>query len=204
MSYLKFLLNFFKYLVIINPFKILLLILSIISYQFIDTFQGEWEKYDVVATGKHGNDFIYVIQVDYKDDGYDVIKSETEKNIKEGQISIWDYNDVNILFWILFIVPLIVLCIGTIIGVIHDDDDVSWELKKCYVKSLTTLVYCELEDGIYYYMVMGRLICKKDKIIHGYHISNLGVNSFSEIYRLPKFSTKTMKRENNLQKLGIK
>jgi hypothetical protein len=99
---------------------------------------------------------------------------------------------------------LVVLCIVTILSIITGDDDFSWELKKCYVKSLTTLVYCELEDGIYYYMVMGRLICKNDKIIHGYHISNLGVNSFFEIYRLPKFSTKTMKRENNLQKLGIK
>ena len=115
-----------------------------------------------------------------------------------------DYDDRNILFWILFGLTLLVFAISTIIGLLNGDDDIGWDLDSCQEISINNLIYCELEGDTFYYMAFGRLIgqsktqLKSRRIADSFHI-----HSLSDLKKCPKFSTKTQKRNNLLDKLGI-
>ena len=206
MSYLKLILNLIKYLIIENPIKVIMTVIAIITFNFAGTFKGENEYYNLVSETKDGNTYVYVINSRTQDNsGYDIITSDKPKLIKNGQVEVWDYNDGNILLYIVCFLLTIVVTIGTIIGIVNDDDDVGWDFEYSYQRSISTLIYCELEEGIYYYMIMGRLIDKrKDQIRYTSNVAReMRIFNMSDVHRLPKFSTKTQKRNNILDKLGI-
>jgi len=207
MSYLKLILNFIKYLIIGNPIKIIMTVVAIVVFNFAGTFPGENEYYNLVSEAKDRNTYVYVINSRTKNDngGYDIITSDRPKLIKNGQVKVWNYNDGNILLYIVCVLLTIIVTIGTIIGIVNDDDDVGWDFEYSYQRSISTLIYCELESDVYYYMIMGRLIDKrKDQIRYTSNVAReMRIFNMSDVYRLPKFSTKTQKRNNILDKLGI-
>ena len=206
MSYLKLILNLIKYLIIENPIKVIMTVIAIITFNFAGTFKGENEYYNLVSEAKDGNTYVYVINSRTQDNsGYDIITSDKPKLIKNGQVKVWDYNDGNILLSIVCVLLTIVVTIGTIIGIVNDDDDVGWDFEYSYQRSISTLIYCELESDVYYYMIMGRLIDKrKDQIRYTSNVAReMRIFNMSDVHRLPKFSTKTQKRNNILDKLGI-
>lgn len=206
MSYLKLILNLIKYLIIENPIKVVMTVIAIITFNFAGTFKGENEYYNLVSETKDGNTYVYVINSRTQDNsGYDIITSDKPKLIKNGQVEVWDYNDGNILLYIVCVLLTIVVTIGTIIGLVNDDDDVGWDFEYSYQRSISTLIYCELEGDTYYYMIMGRLIDKrKDQIRYTSNVAReMRIFNMSDVHRLPKFSTKTQKRNNILDKLGI-
>ena len=206
MSYLKLILNLIKYLIIENPIKVIMTVIAIITFNFAGTFKGENEYYNLVSETKDGNTYVYVINSRTQDNsGYDIITSDKPKLIKNGQVEVWDYNDGNILLYIVCVLLTIVVTIGTIIGIVNDDDDVGWDFEYSYQRSISTLIYCELESDVYYYMIMGRLIDKrKDQIRYTSNVAReMRIFNMSDVHRLPKFSTKTQKRNNILDKLGI-
>lgn len=206
MSYLKLILNLIKYLIIENPIKVIMTVIAVITFNFAGTFKGENEYYNLVSETKDGNTYVYVINSRTQDNsGYDIITSDKPKLIKNGQVEVWDYNDGNILLYIVCVLLTIVVTIGTIIGIVNDDDDVGWDFEYSYQRSISTLIYCELESDVYYYMIMGRLIDKrKDQIRYTSNVAReMRIFNMSDVHRLPKFSTKTQKRNNILDKLGI-
>jgi hypothetical protein len=112
------------------------------------------------------------------------------------------YNGFNILFWVLFGILTVILIICTFVN----DDDIGWEIEDSWITAFTTLIYCEEENGYFYYFALGRLISKTDKqISRSYRMtSELHIDGFRDLYRCPKFQTKTQKRETLLNKIGIK
>ena len=62
-----------------------------------------------------------------------------------------------------------------------DDDDFDWEFEDIWRNTIDFLVYCELEDGLYHYMIMGRLMTKQENAYRNYKI-----NSLEEILKLQK------------------
>jgi hypothetical protein len=68
------------------------------------------------------------------------------------------------------------------------------------------LIYCEEEDGFFYYFALGRLISKRDTQISRYYKPNreLKINGFRDLFICPKYQTKKSKRETLLNKIGIK
>ena len=68
------------------------------------------------------------------------------------------------------------------------------------------MIYCEEENGNFYYFALGRLIDKRNKqVSRSYSITReLGIDGFRDLYRCPKYQTKTQKRETLLNKIGIK
>lgn len=206
MSYLKLILNFIKYLIIENPIKLIMTVASVIAFNFAGTISGENVYYNLVSQVKDGNTYVYVVNSHSKsDNGYEVITSDKPEVIKNGQLQVWDYNDANVLLYIIGGILTLIVLIGTIVGLINDDDEISWDFEGCYQRSISTLIYCELEGDTYYYMIMGRLIDKrKDQIRYTSNVAReMRIFNMSDVYRLPKFSTKTQKRNNNLDKLGI-
>ena len=201
MQYLKLLFNFIKYLVIKNPIKILLTVVAFVTFHFAETLPGEWEYVDLVSQAKHKNTYVYVIGDEKNTSGYQVLTSDKQETIKDGQLAVWDYHDGNVVLWIFFGISTLIVVIATFVP----EDDVNWDFEYVYQRAITTLIYCELEEDTYYYMVMGRLIEKrKDQIRYTSNIANeLRLTNLSDIYRLPKFSTKNQKRNNLLNSLGI-
>ena len=206
MSYLKLILNFIKYLIIENPIKLIMIAASVIAFKFAGTIKGGYEYYNIVSQTKDGNTYVYVTNSKSEsNNGYEVFTSDKPEVVKNGQLQVWDYNDFNILLYIVGGILTIIILVGTIIGLINDDDDIGWNIESCYQRSISTLIYCELEGDTYYYMIMGRLIEKrKDQIRYTSNLAReMRIFNMSDVFRLPKFSTKTQKRNNILDKLGI-
>ena len=201
MSYLKLIFNFIKYLIIENPIKLLMVVASAVAFNFAGTVSGGNEYYNLVSQVKDGNTYVYVMNShSTSDNGYEVYTSDKPEVIKNGQLQLWDYNDANILLYIIGSILTLIVLIVTIVGLVNDDDDIGWNIESCYQRSI-----CELEGDTYYYMIMGRLIDKrKDQIRYTSNVAReMRIYNMSDVFRLPKFSTKTQKRDNLLDKLGI-
>jgi hypothetical protein len=204
MSYLKIVFNFIKYLIIENPIKVLMLVGAFISFQYAGTLPGNWVYYDLVSEIKDGNTYVYVIESQGTDNNYDIYTSDKKEVIKNDQFRLWDYHDGNILLYIIFGILIFIVSVGTIIGLLNNDDDIGWDFEECYERTINNLIYCELEDGVFYYMALDRLIGKSNTQIASRRISDhFNVYSLSDIRKCPKFSTKTQNRNNLLDKLGI-
>ena len=206
MSYLKLAFNFIKYLLIKNPIKLLMVVGAIVAFNYAGTIPGEYEYYDIAAQTKDGNTNIYVIRShNGSENPYDVVSSNKPEKIQNNQLVYYDYHDGNIVIWIIFGILCLLIVIFTIIGLANDDDEIGWGIEDCYTLSISTLIYCELEGDTYYYMIMGRLIEKrKDQIRYTSNIAReMRIFNMSDVFRLPKFSTKTQNRNNILNKLGI-
>ncbi len=206
MSYLKLILNFIKYLIIENPIKLIMTTAAVVAFNYAGTIKGGYEYYNIVSQVKDGNTYVYVTNSKSEsNNGYEVFTSDKPEVIKNEQLQVWDYNDGNVLLYIVGGILTLIILIGTIVGLTNDDDDIGWNIKSCYQRSISTLIYCELEGDTYYYMIMGRLIDKrKDQIRYTSNVAReMRIFDMSDVYRLPKFSTKTQKRNNNLDKLGI-
>jgi hypothetical protein len=179
---------------------------AVVTFSYADTIKGGYEYYNLVSQVKDGNTYVYVTNSKSEsNNGYEVFTSDKPEVIKNGQLQVWDYNDANVLLYIIGSILTLIVLIVTIVGLANDDDDIGWDIESCYQRSISTLVYCELEGDTYYYMIMGRLIDKrKDQIRYTSNVAReMRIYNMSDVYRLPKFSTKTQKRDNLLDKLGI-
>lgn len=206
MSYLKLAFNFFKYLIIENPLKTLMVTGAIVAFSFAGSFPGENDYYNLVSQSKDGNTYVYVVNSDSDSNGgYEIFTSDKPEVVKNDQLQVWNYHDGNILLYVLGSILSLISSIATILGLVNEDDDTGWDFQTCYTLAISTLIYCELEGDTYYYMIMGRLIEKrKDQIRYTSNIAReMRIFNLADIYRLPKFSTKTKKRNNILNKLGI-
>jgi hypothetical protein len=205
MGYLKFTLTFLFELIKTNIVKTIFLTLAIISFNLADTFPDSIDTYNVVAETKVGNTFIYVYETihDNKVQYENIWQEGKPLEVKNGVITSKSYNGFNIFFWVLFSILVAVLVIATIVGM--NDDDIGWEFEDAWLNAFTSLIYCEEEGGEFYYFALGRLISKTDRQIgRNYRITHeLRIDGFRDLYRCPKFQTKTQRRETLLNKIGI-
>lgn len=203
MGYLKFILVFIFDLVRTNIIKTILLVSSIVCFNLAGDFPDTIDTYKIINETKVENTHIYFYKTisDNKIE-YDIITAENPIKMVNGEIRISSYNGFNVLFWILFSISTLILVVATFIN----DDDVGWELEDAWKEAFGTLIYCEEENGEYYYFALGRLIEKRNQqVSRRYSItSELRIDGFRELYRCPKYQTKTQRRETLLNKIGIK
>jgi hypothetical protein len=203
MGYLKFTLTLLFELIKTNIAKTIFLTLAIISFNLADTFPDSIDTYNVVAETKVGNTFIYVYEtisdneVKYKN----IWQEGKPLEVKNGVITSKSYNGFNIFFWVVLFISLVVTLIMTCVP----DDDINWGFRDSWKEAFSTLIYCEEENGEFYYFALGRLISKTDRQIgRRYSITDeLRVEGFRDLYRCPKYQTKTQRRETLLNKIGI-
>ena len=203
MGYLKFILTLLFELIRTNIVKTIFLTVAIISFNLAGTFPDTTDTYNVVAETKVENTYIYVYEtISDNKVHYDNLWQEGKPlEVKNGIISMKSYNGLNALFWVLFGISVAVITVCTFIN----DDDAGWEFGDCWDEAFTTLIYCEEENGEFYYFALGRLISKTDRQVNRrYSITNeLRIDGFRDLYRCPKYQTKTQKRETLLNKIGI-
>jgi hypothetical protein len=186
-----------------NIAKTIFLTLAIISFNLADTFPDSIDTYKIVAETKVGNTFIYVYEtisdneVKYKN----IWQEGKPLEVKNGVITSKSYNGFNIFFWVILFISLTVTLIITCVP----DDDINWGFKDAWKEAFSTLIYCEEENGYFYYFALGRLISKTDRQIgRNYSIAyELRIDGFRDLYRCPKYQTKTQRRETLLNKIGI-
>ena len=185
-----------------NLGKLILVILSIISFNYAGTFEDV--KYEAEVAKEINIDGIYLyITKDIEDNeiNYDVIQREKPEELKDGKITWYEYAGVNIFLWVVVVVCVVIILLLTF----ADDSDLHWDIRDSYKKALEKMFHTEYEDGVYYYIAFGRLMGKRSEQINRHSILyEFSVYSLSDILFHPKFQTKTEKRENLLSKIGIK
>jgi hypothetical protein len=191
-------------LIITNPIKIVALILAIISYNYAGSFKSGTYKQPIVKEFNDGGIWVYLARSTNNSSGYEVMTTQSKQKLVDNCLVLEDYDDRNVLLWILFGVTLLVFVISTIIGLLNGDDDIGWDLDSCQERSINNLIYCELEGDTFYYMAFGRLIGQSKHQLKSRSIADsFRIHSLSDLKKCPKFSTKTQKRNNLLDKLGI-
>jgi hypothetical protein len=201
-EYLKFILVFIFTFIRKNKLKTIFTILALICYNYAGTFKDDVEIHEIAATLKVDNNNIYIYRsLEENKIKYKAITASNDIIIKNGKIYKSSYAVTNVLLWVCFIIILAHICVFTFMT----DDDLNWEFEDCWEKALSSLVYCEEENGEFYYFALGRLLDKRDTQIVRYNNATKALKfySFGDIYRCPKFETKSKRREKNLKKLGI-
>ena len=204
MEYLKFTLTFLFELIKTNIVKTIFIIGAITAFMFAGTFKDDVDSYDVATVVKVDNNYVYVCRTIHDNKiKYENVWDVKEIPIKEGKIYISSYSFANGFLWVIFSILTIILIVSTIIG--RNDDDIGWELEDAWKEAFCTLIYCEEENGYFYYFALGRLISKRDRQIgRNYRITHeLGIGGFRDLYRCPEYQTKTQRRETLLNKIGI-
>lgn len=159
---------------------------------------------------------VYAQFVDGKNHTNYVINSGNNFSVKEfdkplkvtnDTITYKETSDARFALLVIFWIAVIFLVIAFFMGLGDGGDDISWEFRDCWLNALSTLIVCELEDGQYYYMVLGRLVYKSDRLYEKYRsdklIERFNIYGFRDLMNYPKFKTKTETRNSKLDKLGI-
>jgi hypothetical protein len=206
---LKFTLIFLFDLIKSNPIKLILVAAAITLFSFAGTIPDSHDTYKIVSDVKvqsiTDSTYIYIYEtISDNKVKYENIWSEKPLDVKNGVLSITSYHGANYVLWGFFITLTIILIVAFFIGL--GDDDIGWEIGDSWEEAFCSLIYCEEEDGVFYYFALGRLINKRDTQIGRYYKATreLGITGFRDLYRCPKYQTKKEKRETLLSKLGIK
>lgn len=204
MRYLKFTLVLLLELVRTNIVKMLYLIFAILTFTYAGTFKDDVDSYNVATVVKVDNNYVYVCKTIHDNQiKYENIWDDKEIPMKDGKIYVSSYSFTNGFLWVIFGVLSILLIAATLMGL--NDDDLGWELEDCWYEAFGTLIYCEEENGKFYYFALGRLISERDRqVSRSYKITReLSIGGFRDLYRCPKYQTKTQRRETLLNKIGI-
>jgi len=197
---LKYNLYRIYYFIVKNPIKIISLISIPFFYQIAGSFSPTIDKLEVVSEVEQKTEWLYVVESNSGSTKYDILTFDERQDISKGFIIDETYHPLNVIFWILFICTTCMVVIPTFI----DDDDMNWDIEGINSVSILKIIDCELEDCIYYYVSMGRLLGKFENRIEtsamNYHLK---VYDFDDIMRCPKFKTKKQDRDSKLDKLGV-
>lgn len=180
-----------------NPAKIIWLIVAILSFNFSNSYSEDViEKSEASYVIKNDNNYTYFF--DAGDNKYTTM--ETDKPLKNNTYYHKEIQAGYILWRILAWIAIIVVSLSTIIGWTGDDTS-GWEIEDCLEESLPLLITCELEDGKYYYMALGRLIKVTDEPRTHDILYHLDIRKFTDILNCPKFKTKRQNRSEKLDKI---
>ena len=152
------------------------------------------EKVKVITSFKYDTNTCYVY---YGSEGFNVLKFDKEQTISPDGYLTKDKDNVwLILSWFGFVV----LCIGLLVATFHTDDDFNWGFTGRCSDVLHRDIVCEFEDGLYYYILDNKLLCKsQDQRIRLYDEVNRYI-SFPNLF-LEYKGTKQQKRNNKLDKI---
>jgi len=206
-SYLKFSLFFLSDLIKSNPGKIISIILSIICWQFAGIYDDVKYEVKVEQTFEISGEHLYISSDinDSKEIEYQLHQFPEPQKIVDGKLSWYEYSGWNVFFYVVFGASFLVWTISTVAGWFGEES--GWDINDSVKEAIDSIIYCEVEEDVYYYLGLGRLIGKRDyQIRKSYVRHEFGINSLSDVLFCPKydFLTKSEKRENKLSKIGIK
>lgn len=215
MTSIKFIWFFLLNLIKRNIAKSIFTSVCIVSFVYAGTFEparGEIIVLQDIKLDSISKEYLYLYSVlENNKLEYKVLQSDEPVKLVDGNKYIYySYNGFNVLMWVLFSISLIIITMGTLMGI--KDDDIGWDVEESYIYAISRFLICEEENGKYYYILFGRLIFASDDLINkGYRgrttsesiIRELRINSFADLRAYPNFKTKVQKRDWLLSKLGV-
>jgi hypothetical protein len=196
-----FILSLIQELITTNWTKFIFIIIGLSSLYLSDVVDKEELRIEKIVSEfiSDGEHVYYYKSASY----YKYVKYGDEGVVvKDKSLIITEYTDLYITFTTLYIISLILIISAFFIG--NDDREVSWEFEDCFEIAFTTLIRCEIQDGKYYYTIFDRLISIRDDLVGRKNLSGyFSINRFVEISNLPKFETKSRKRESLINRLGL-
>lgn len=214
MTSIKFICLFLLNLIRRNVAKTIFISICIISFVYAGTYEPVKNEIVIlqdIRLDSISKEYLYLYSVlEENKVKYKVLNLDEPVKLSDGKYVYYSYNDVNVLMWILFVISLTIVIIGTLIGI--KDDDIGWGVEESYIYAISRFLTCEEENGKYYYILFGRLIFVSDNLLNkGYRaystsesiIRNLNINSLSDLRAYPNFKTKAQKRDWLLSKLGV-
>jgi hypothetical protein len=196
---IKYYLSLIYHFLIENKIKILLIIVSIICFQKIGKFDDLKYERTIIKEYNIGREWLYVVE-NYSgaSNKYKVLEFSEKMDTSSGVLIETEWHPLNLLFIVLFVILIIILLAST-----FHDEDYNWDIEGVRKLAIYDIIECELENGIWYYTALGRLLGTDKKRIAVDLCRVLSVNNLSDIMRCPKFKTKTKDRGDKLDKIGI-
>jgi len=202
-SLLKFSTIFLLNLIRNNVAKVLFVFLLIVSFNLAGTFPMRTVEKRIVDSLQVGNRYLYTAEKIVSNEiTYELLQFDTRLSIQDNKIRFQESNELNVLFWVLFSVSGAILLVLSIIAW-GGEDDASWNFKRSWEEAFSSVITCEFENGKFHYIAFDRLLDVRDNRIDR-HATNFGIRGFRDLNMCPKFQTKVFKRENALNRLGIK
>ncbi len=191
----------FKFFLKKNIGMLLLSASVLISFFFALNVPKNIEIKKVISSIQVEDDNIYVYE-DIENDKviYKIItKNDLGRNdvIKDSKLYDSVPSELEVGIWVLFSILTLVL-----IALSFSD---TWHYKECKYSAMDSLIYCVLEDDIYYYFIDDILLFKKngDRFYGDSLTEHLGLHKMSQLRKYPKFQTKTQKREKALNAIVV-
>jgi len=192
----KRILRYLFYTIKENRGKIIMLLCAIaLLYPILNCNPDLKEKVKVITSFKYDTNICYVYYA--SDNSFNVLKFDKEQPIPpDGYLTKDKENVWLILSWIAFVA----LCIILLVATFQDDDDFNWEFTGRWADVLHRDIVCEFEDGLYYYIIDNKLLCKsQDQRTRLYDEVNRYISSPNLF--LEYKGTKQQKRNNKLDKI---
>ena len=186
-----------------NIVKSICLVILIIIYPFLNCFPDKIDRDFVDHQYKSGDLNVYVtVEKKTNNLDYDVRTSEKPIKLKGRYIVEKQWDDTNLILWIPFVIGVIIQLVGLFA---KSDDDLNWELDVVFARAISRFVRCEIEEGHYHYFVGNRYIGEYEQSMNDYDYigRRLNINSFTKILCMPIWKTKTSRRSDKLEELGI-
>lgn len=197
MIILKFILNLIYNLIKENVGKVILLTIIAISFHYAGSFEEYPVKIKIDKIIQIDSGYLYLYKrIENNEVVYKNFFHKTPQVLEDSNITIMEYNGYNIPFWIILVVVSIILFV-----VLMDE---GWGYREIYTDTFSCIIDCEIENGKFVYLAMGRLVGISD-----WQLSRTGicrefdVYGFKDLKSRPKFKTKSQQRESLLNELGV-
>ena len=176
-----------------NIAKTIIITLGCIFFNFAGTLKSITNERTIIKEEKINGKWVYF----YEDSDGDLeMFTDYEKQTLEGKNKnkyIWsEYHAGNVFLhagWIVCSIILIVMLIS---------NEGEWDFDYVFKKTALNFVRCEIEDGQYVYTIFDRLLLKSS-----YQTRNFDLESIKDILILPNYKTRSKKRSEKLDELGI-
>ena len=187
---INFIYRFILNTIIENKGKTILLFLILIFYSLAGSFDDVESKSVIIKEIEVNESKYYITSID---DKLNLIEKNNDLIIKNNQLIQYNYNDGNVLFWLLFGFSVFILLM------VSFDDDGGWNFDYILRKTLKDFIRCDEEEGKYNYHIFSKLITRSDRILHRDEFRI----KLNDLKILPEYKSKSIIRENKLKKLGI-
>ena len=191
----EYIFNYLKNLIKENPGKLILLFLFIVFYNFSGTFEDTIKEYQIIDNYEIKGEKFITLENDNEITLINEKKIDLDNYKIEGDLIIdSEYNDLNVLFWLLTVLFAFIFIILTF------SDNEGWCFSYIRRKTIKEMIRSEEEGGFYYYYVFGKLIQKSTNVIAYNDFIYFDVDNLKV---LPDYTPKKELREKRLKELGL-
>lgn len=163
--------------------------LALLSYNYAGSFDDIEVKYEIVKYFEMDGKHVYVKK---SLEGNKVFDEKQE--LVNGKLTAFEYHDLNILLWCLFIIFTIV-----VLGLLFDGE-FPYLINKSMFNTYMHFLKIEKENGYYIYYYKNKHIKKSKTLLNEYDFMR---SDFKNLNIRPDYEPKNKKRKRIFNEIGI-